>query len=442
MGRLPVDVAPWVGVGALVLAVAPLLWAGSEKEILPVTSTEMVDRSVPTTVTYVSMPGLAMTVSLPAPGRRSGPPYGLLVRDRASATAITIVSSDVPPDRLDARYVVGRVTTRSSAAVAVDALEARGESTTGLDGSTWLIEVAPPENEPITEVASVSGLVGLADGTLVRIPLRFGGESMPTCTLTPAGCPARTLAAGDGIFVHLAQGVPEPDRVLVQTAYPSSVVPGRWTGPQVRNGPDLQAFAATEPVRALAGWGRTLILASVVDQPTIVRDHLWLGPALLALLAGILWLGTRIGYPFFRPIVEGSRRWGSGPSAAGGPIPALPAEGIPVRVSGHATTMAGRRIHLDEARGDLLPSNVGTDGDRATAVLRLATGEVIALAAYDVGALGSVERGEVVRIGGVRPALWAHWFGTDLRLTFASAEDRDIASRAAGLGRVSIGSPR
>lgn len=442
VGHLPVDVAPWVAVGALVLAVAPLLWAGSEKEILPVTSVEMVDRNVPTTQTYVTMPGLAMRVRLPAPGADSGPPYGLLVRDTARATAITIVTSDVPPERLDSRYVVGRVTTRSVAATAVSVLESRGEPTTGLDGSTWLIEVTPTEDEPMTEVASVAGLAGLADGTLVRIPLRFAGESMPTCALTADGCPARSLAAGNGIFVHLAHGIPEPDPILVQTAYPSSVVPGRWTGPQVRNGPDLQAFAATEPVRALAAWGRTLILASVVDQPSIVRDRLWLGPALLGLLAGVLWLGSRIGYPFFRPIVEGSRRWGSGLAEPDEPAADLPSEGIPVRVSGHSTTVSGQRLHLDEARAVLLPSAADLVADRATAALRLAKGEMIALAAYDIGALGSVERGEVVRIGDVRPALWAHWFGTDLRLTFGSPEDRDLAARIARTGGPRLGSDR
>ncbi len=438
---MPVDIAPWIAVGALALAVAPLLWAGSEKEILPVTSVEMVDRSVPTTQTYVSLPGVAMTVSLPAPGSTSGPPYGLLVRDRASANAITIVTSDVPPGRLGARYVVGRVTARGTAAVAVEALEARGESTTGLDGSTWLIEVTPPEDEPITDVASVAGLAGLADGTLVRIPLRFVGESMPTCVLASDGCPARSLAAGNGIFVHVAHGIPEPDPILVQTAYPSSVVPGRWTGPQVRNGPDLQAFTATVPVGTLAGWGRTLVLASIVDQPDIVRDRSWVGPGLLGTLAGLLWLGSRIGYPFFRPIVEGSRRWGLASSASEVALPTLPVAGIPVRVSGHAMTVDGRQPHLDEARAMLVPSSPRPDGGRATVALRMPSGEVIALAAYDIGALGSVERGEVVRIGDVRPALWAHWFGTDLRMTFESVADRDLASRAASVPSVSIGSP-
>ena len=428
--------------GALALAVAPLLWAGAEKEIVPATSVEMVDRFVPTTVTYVSLPGLAMTVSLPAPGSSSPPPYGLLVRDTAGADALTIVASEIAPERLNARWVVGRVTMRGTGAAVAAAFEVRGESTAGLDGSTWLIEVPPPEDEPITDVSAITDLAGLPDGTLVRIPLRFAGESMPNCILADEGCPARLLAAGNGVFVHLAHGIPVRDPLLVQTAYPSSVVPGRWTGPQVRNGPELQAFTSTIPVRALAGWGRTLVLASIVDEPSIVRDRLWLGPGLLAFLAGALWLGGRIGYPYFRPIVEGSRRWGSGPSAAETETSALPPQGIPVRVSGYALTVDGHRLHLDEAWAILGPSAPGPDADRATAALSLPSGRAIALAVYDIGALGSVERGEVVRIGGMRPALWAHWFGADLRLTFGSVAERDQAASIARMAGPPLGSNR
>jgi hypothetical protein len=437
-----VDIGPWVTLGALALAVAPLLWVGAEKEIVPATSVEMVDRFVPTTVTYVSLPGLAMNVGLPAPGSGTAPPYGLLVRDAAGASAFTIVTSDVAPERLEARWVVGRVTMRPVAAAAIAALDVRGEATAGLDGSTLLIEVTPQADEPITDVQAVADLAGMTDGTLVRIPLRFARESMPTCVLAEEGCRARLLAAGNGIFVHLAHGIPDPEPVLVQTAYPSSVVPGRWTGPQVRNGPDLEAFTSTLPVQALAGSGRILVLASIVDEPGLVRDRLWLGPALFALLAGILWLGGRTGYPFFRPIVEGSRRYGSAFAMQEGPVTPLPAEGIPVRVSGHATTVDGRRAHLDEVRAVLLPSSARPDGNRATAALSLPGGEVVALAAYDIGALGSVERGEVVRVGDVRPALWAHWFGTDLRLMFGSAAERDLAAAIARKAGPPLGSDR
>jgi hypothetical protein len=436
------DVAPWVALGALALAMAPLLWAGAEKEIVPATSVEMVDRFIPTTVTYVSLPGLAMNIGLPAPGSGSAPPYGLLVRDAAGANAFTIVTSDVAPERLEARWVVGRVTTRPFAAAAIAVLDARGEATARLDGSTLLIEVTPQADEPITDVQAVAELASMTDGTLVRIPLRFAGESMPTCALAVEGCRARLLAAGNGIFVHLAHGIPDPEPILVQTAYPASVVPGRWTGPQVRNGPDLEAFTSTLPVRALAGSGRILVLASIVDEPGLVRDRLWLGPTLFALLAGILWLGGRTGYPFFRPIVEGSRRYGSAFAMQEGPVTPLPAEGIPVRVSGHATTVDGRRAHLDEVRAVLLPSSARPDGNRATAALSLPGGEVVALAAYDIGALGSVERGEVVRVGDVRPALWAHWFGTDLRLMFGSAPERDLAAAIARTGGPPLGSDR
>jgi hypothetical protein len=442
IGPLRVDIAPWVMVAALALAGAPLLWAGAEKEIVPATSVEMVDRFVPTTVTYVSLSGLAMDIGLPAPGSRDAPPYGLLVRDAAGADAFTIVTSDVGPERLEARWVVGRVTARAFAAAGIAALDVRGEATAGLDGSTVLIEVPPQADEPITDVQTVADLSGMTDGTLVRIPLRFAGESMPTCVLAEEGCRARLLAAGNGIFVHLAHGIPDPEPILVQTAYPSSAVPGRWTGPQIRNGPDLEAFTSKLPVRALAGSGRILVLASIVDEPGLIRDRLWLGPALMALLAGILWLGARTGYPFFRPIVEGSRRWGSAFAVQEGPFVPLPDQGIPVRVSGHGTTVDGRRAHLDEARAVLLPSSARPDGNRATAALSLPSGEEVALAAYDIGALGSVERGEVVRVGGVRPALWAHWFGTDLRLTFGSAAERDLAAAIARTGGPRLGSDR
>ncbi|MGH2482926.1 MAG: hypothetical protein ACRDE9_00540, partial [Candidatus Limnocylindria bacterium] len=159
-----------MALGALTLAVAPLLWAGAEKEIVPATSVEMVDRFVPTTVTYVSLPGLAMNVRLPAPGSGSAPPYGLLVRDAAGANAFTIVTSNVAPERLEARWVVGRVTARPFAAAAMAVLDARGETTTGLDGSTLLIEFTPQADEPITDVQAVAELASMTDGTLVRIP--------------------------------------------------------------------------------------------------------------------------------------------------------------------------------------------------------------------------------------------------------------------------------
>ena len=430
VGPLPFDVAPVAILGALALVIAPVLSAGSEKELVPVTSTEMVDRSVATTVTYVTLPGLALTVDLPAPGRASGPPYGLLVRDSASSDAFTVVAADDPPSHLRSRWVTGRVTA-SSTAPAAAALAARGESTIGLEPDVWLVEVPPPDDEPITEVRAVAELAGLAEGTLVRIPLAFSGESVAACALTDAGCPALELAVGDGVFVQLARGFESDDQILVQTGYPSSVVPGRWTGTQLRNQSELEAFADSLPVHALAGWGRILVLVSIVHDPYLVRDRLWLGTALLLAFAGLLWLGGRQGYPFFRPAVEGSRRWQVASAGPASHSPA-PARAIPVRVSGHAVTMDGHQRHFDEVEAALEPPELGGGAQgRATAVLRLADGAEIALAAYDTGSLGRIERGEVIRFHGALPALWAHWFGTDLRLTFESTADRDRAASLA-----------
>jgi hypothetical protein len=71
----------------------------------------------------------------------------------------------------------------------------------------------------------------------------------------------------------------------------------------------------------------------------------------------------------------------------------------------------------------------------------LEDGDRVALAAHDTGLLGQVERGEVVALTGVRPAVWAHWFGTNLRLTFDSSEDRDYAARVAEGEAGSVRSP-
>ena len=429
VGPLPFDVAPVAAIGALILAVAPLLVAGSAKQITTATSEEMVDRNIPTTVTYVHLPGLAMTGPLRAPGHFTAPPYGLLVRDGAAADAMTIVISDRPPAVFQSRTIVGRVALHDWSAAAA-ALADRGVDTAGLNASVSLIEVEePPTDEQATNVSSAADLAALSEGTLVSVPLTFEGESLATCTVSADGCPARGLADGGGVFLQLAEMGENHDPVLVQTAYPSSVVVGAWTGTQLRNQPDLEEFVASVPVQALAGWGRILVLASIADDPNVLRDRLWLGPILLVIAAVLLWAGGRIGYPVFRPAAEGSRRWAGILGQGGGEAaPEAVSGSFTVRVSGHATTVGGHRRHFDEVQAVLaLGAGASADG-RATAVLRFADGEGVALAAHDMGVMGSTEKGEVVSVRGVQPALLARWYGTDLRLTFGSADDRDAAA--------------
>lgn len=447
-------VAPVVAVIALVLAILPLLWAGAVKEIYPATSTEMVEREVPITVTYVGISGFAMAVPFPAPGIDERPPFGLLVRDTVVSADMTVISSATPPDALLTRTVTGRVTPQAYGAGAAELFSARGDVTGGLEPGRVVVEVVPDDDEPITDIESVADLAAVPDGMLVQIQLTFDGESTATCVVTEGGCGTRSLAAGSGTFVHLARvadGAEGSTPLLVQTAYPSSVVPGRWQGPQVHwdepfdvglletyeydldpelppisNGQALEDFIERPGVQALAGWGRILDQASIANDPDLIRDRLWLGPVLLTLLAAALWLGGRIGYPYFRPALEGSRGW-SAPPAADAATPDAPAEKLAIRVSGHALTVKGQRRHLDEEAAILRPATRDVEG-RVTAAIDLADGTQIPLAAHDIGLLGRVERGEVVSLGGVRPALWAHWYGTDLRMTFESAAARDLAA--------------
>jgi hypothetical protein len=419
---------------------------------MTVSSAAMVSRNVPTTVTYVSLTGLAMSVRMPAPGSEVQPPYGLIVRDSTADDALTLVMTGDDPLQLRTRSVVGRLQARPYAQAAAAAFDLRGEATAGLLTAAVLLEGAPGAEEEVREVTSLGELAEVPVGTLVSVPLRFDGEATATCALAADGCPPRALAEGSGRFVHLAhdvQGAGEPGAVLVETAAPTSVVSGQWQGGQVRNQDDLEDFASSVPVHALAGWGRMLVLASIQDDPHLVRNRTWLGPVLLAMLAVLLWLGGRIGYPYFRPVVGGGRRWGATPSRPAGPATddtaALDVSAperepdIDVQVSGHALTTAGRRRHLDEARGVIRLAQAGEDG-RVTAALDLADGARIALAAHDTGLLGRVERGHVTSLSGVRPALWAHWFGTDLRMTFSTEADRDRAEELIGSGSPWVGS--
>jgi hypothetical protein len=257
------------------------------------------------------------------------------------------------------------------------------------------------------------------------------------------------------VFLHLAHGSDGGGAILVQLGYPSSVVPGEWAGEQVHwsepfdvglletyeydldpalppltNGQALEDFTTRPGVQALAGWGRILVQSSIAHDPTLIRDRLWLGPVLFAVLGGLILFGEQLGYPYFRADVGGSRRWTTAPTSAAAP-PSEPAEPTPVVVSGHALKPAGDSWHLDEAPGLIWPAGERDDG-RVTAAIHLADGTVIPLAAHDTGLLGSVERGNVVSLAGVRPALWAHWYGTDLRMTFASDAERERAAELVG----------
>jgi hypothetical protein len=198
----------------------------------------------------------------------------------------------------------------------------------------------------------------------------------------------------------------------------------------ITNRQALEEFAERPGVQALAGWGRTLDQSSVTHDPDLIRDRLWLGPILFAAFGGLLLVGDRLGYPYFRLDVGGSRRWTTSGAPAFDAVP--PDVGpVPVVVSGHTLKPGGGQRHLDEVAATIRTASPGT-GEPST--LELADGTRIALAAHDAVVLGRIERGSVVRLTGVRPALWAHWYGTDLRMTFESEAARDAAAEVVAGG--------
>jgi hypothetical protein len=455
LGPPPFDVAPVVAVTALGLAIAPVLWVGALKEVVPVTSTEMVERLVPTTTTYVELSGLAMTVPFAAPGSFHRPPYGLLVRDTLASGDLTVVTTGADPRSLLERTVFARNVARPFVDEAAERFSSRGEDVRGLEPARVLFEVEPDPDEPVVAAESVAELATLPEGSLVSITLEFAGESIPSCVIEST-CQREDLAAATGVFLHLAHDADGSGAILVQTGYPSSVVPGVWAGDQVHwsepfdvgllevyeydpdlalypitNRQALEEFAERPGVQALAGWGRILDQSSVTHDPALIRDRLWLGPILFATFGGLLLIGERLGYPYFRLAVGGSRRWTTGGDApAVGAVPADVGQ-VPVVVSGHTLKPGGGQRHLDEEAATIRAAWPGT-GEPAT--LELADGTRVQLAAHDTVVLGRIERGNVVRLSGVRPALWAHWYGTDLRMTFESEAARDAAAEVVAGG--------
>ena len=104
---LNADVVPAVIWGLLALALMPAIAAGTSTIINEVTPTEMVDRSVPTNVTLVAMPGLVMAVERPVPtDQRSDPgttEYLYLVRETTPERRLVVVRTTDPPASFQAR---------------------------------------------------------------------------------------------------------------------------------------------------------------------------------------------------------------------------------------------------------------------------------------------------------------------------------------------------
>jgi hypothetical protein len=411
-------VVPLVAFGLVLLGLFPLAQAGVELITHQATPGDVIERRAGD-LTMLEVAGIGYETGLSAGTDATGHPVRwLALRDGVDDRRVMLVRTPVDDGTLRIRDVVGRVTSDAPlVASATNELATRGAAGFGdptnvaaLDGR-MVVEVRsgvdPNDAQRIEDPAAIAGM---ADGTLVRLRLRFTGAGIATCTLD-ANCEARRLAVGAGEWVLDAVGLHSTQRVLVKSPLPPSAVPVTFVGRQVRDPAAVDAMLATGPGRALLGWSRALDVALLDHDPALPADRAWGGALLLVVLGLLLLLGRRIRYPVFRHEGAITRRFGGAPAVAG--------------------VASGRLGVPDGAPLDVvdLPIRLEPQPDAGPAlVAELPAGHV----RVDVPRASATASGiEVGRLAFVRrsiPALWLSWFGTDLRVAFAGETERDAAA--------------
>ncbi len=405
-----------------ILAIVPLIQAGIELIVSPVTIPDFVDRRVGPSTTLVAMDGYALLAPLPA----QPPPPGTVatadgaayqwyaVRDSVADRRIALVRSPLASESLLTRTVIARVVDDPEGVnSAMRGLARHGESGTSVS-PPLLDEVEEPTGDG-RMIDSVAQLADAAPGDLVRIRLHFG-PGVATCVGMDT-CAARRLADGIGSWDNLASDPETGDVVLVRTSYPPSVAPFGGVGVQAANRAEVDELLATVPARGLLDWARVLRGANVEHDLSLPIDRLWLGPVLFAIVAGLLWVGLRTGYPRFR-ITQATAR---GRAIAWD----RPAGELRVIASGRITPPGASPF---EVAGS--PATLRADAATGETTLRLnVEGEWRSVVVpRSLGALGSVQLGDQIEIGRSRPALRIGWFGSQVFLVFESVAARDAAT--------------
>lgn len=406
-----------------ILAIVPVVQAGIELIVTPVTIPDFVDRRVGPSTTMVAMDGYALLAPLPA----QPPPPGTVaivdgaayhwyaVRDTVADRRIALVRSPLASDSLRTRTVIARVVDDADGVSgAVRGLEGQGVSVPGVT-ARLLDEVEEPTGD-IRAIDSVGQLADAAPGDLVRIELYFG-PGVASCVATDT-CLARRLADGIGSWDNMASDPETGEFVLVRTSYPPSVAPFGGVGVQAANRAEVEELLAGVAAHGLLDWARVLRGANVEHDLGLPINRLWLGPLLFAAIAGLLSVGLRVGYPRFR---VGSR---SVRDDAGGWD--KPAGDLHLVASGRITPHGASPFEVSE-----VPATLRTDAATGETTLRL---QVEAewrsvVVPRSLGALGSVQLGDQIEVSRSRPALRVGWFGSQVFLMFNSDEDRDVVVR-------------
>jgi hypothetical protein len=399
------------------LTVIPVGQGLVEIIVRPVTVGELVDRRVGLSTRLVAVDGFALLVPLDAP-----PPHDAAdsryvyrwyaVRDSLQEQRLVLVRSPVTPDALRDRSVVARVVDDPEAVDRTSAgLLARGRA----DPKGSLAGVLLIEEEPGTKaVRDLGSLAELADakaGELVRVQLAIG-DGIATCVGRGA-CDARSLADGIGTWDYVASDA-GGRRAVVRTLYPPSVAPFHGVGHHAQDRELVDSLLALPMVHGLLGWGHVLQAAHVEHDLGLPIDHLWLGPILLTVFGMLVFVGTRLPYPRFRPHPPAHRI----PAGQERPGP------LPARASGRITPPIASPFEIDD-----LPATLRRASGTGTELrVQVDGGWQEFLIPRDLGGLGGTEAGDLMMVRARRPALKVDWFGSNLLLVFEEAADRDAAN--------------
>jgi hypothetical protein len=400
------------------LAVLPLLQAGAELIVNRSTVNDFVDRRTGFSRTLVEMPGYALLVPFAAEAPataaadRLNDYMWLVLRDEPRSTKVGLVRTARDPALLSERSVLARVAIVPGAPdEAMAGVRARGydpprpipdlvlqeltlEAARGVDGRS---------------VGSVGDLAGLPDGTVVRITLRFDGIGIATCVASET-CDPHRLAGGIGPWDQVARQPGGDAAVVVRTPYPPSLAPIRVFGRQISGGDLVERFVSLPSTAPFLGWAQVLRAAIIDRDPSLPVDRLWLAPILFVVAALVLLLGLRIGYPIFR-------------SADQAPILDPPAVPVAGRATGRIAPPGQRPVDLDRAAVRLR-----LEDGLPTLDLPAADGATSVTVPRALGALSSVDVGELRFVRRRRPAIATGWYGSSLLLEFETDGDRDAAA--------------
>ncbi len=402
-----------VALGLLLLATVPVIQAALDLVTTRTVPSEVIGRDVGD-ATRLEVVGQAFDTGLAAGTDADGTALRwLALRDDAGDRAMLMVRTPVSPTMLRTRKVVARVVVDADlVGAASEALALRGAAPPVADvPDRYLLETRDaPDPRAIDGPAQIADL---ADGTVVRLELRQTSSGIASCTLT-ATCDARAMAAGTGRWLVRAEGPADDASVLLETALPPSAIPVDLYGTQARRQPDVQAFATTEPAALLLGWGRVFDITLLDHDPKLPVDRFWVGVLGLAGTGLLLLVARRRPYPIFRHEAP----------AAGWIHRATVTE---VRGSASGRLAVGENALVDAT--DLPVQFVAAaPGGMPTVQVHLPAGPVaIDVPVASTGVRG-LEHGRMAWITISRPALWLHWYRTDVRVAFASEDDRDAAA--------------